>query len=131
MNKAKSFGLNIQVSDIENYGKSPSISCELDHRGNSINAEMANFLNCRGVELMAELINDINQLDPLNSELSEHDVAYGYWGVDGDISSPPARIIFNQGGGFKEIPLEDFLEIAREWIDFLNSLNFQHRLSNK
>jgi len=131
LSKAKAYGLSFVVSQLQNGIISPAISCDIDIRGNSINSEMANFLNCRGVELMTELINDINQLDPFNSELSEHDVAYGYWGVDGDISSPPARIIFNQGGGFKEIPLEDFLEIAQEWIGFLNSLDFEHDLSNK
>lgn len=128
---AKRYGLNFQVSDIINYGKSPSISCDRDQAGSSINSEMADFLNCRGVELMTELIHDINQLDPFNNELNDYDIAYGYCEIYGDISSPPARIIFNQGGGFKEIPLEDFLAITQEWIDFLNSLDFEHDLSNK
>lgn len=131
MKTAKIYGLNFITSQLKNGRISPAANCDLDDSGSSINGEMATFLNCRGVELMSELLDDIHELDPFNRELTEVDVAYGYCGVDGEISSPPARIIFNNGGGFKEVPLEDFLAIAQEWIDFLNSLNFQHRLSNK
>ncbi len=127
MQKAKQYHLNFRVISSEDEGKWPEIFCNLDSSGSTINDSIASFIGGMGPEWIDHTIYEIISEDPFNKSLFEYGVNGSYDEVV-EISSPPAVAIFNDG---VVIPLQDFLAILQEWKDFLNSLPYQHILSNK
>lgn len=126
MSKAKQYHLNFIVRSSSDR-KSPEIICDYDSTGSTINGNMASFIVGMGPWHIDTVVNDILGEDPLNKSISEYTVWGGYDEVV-EISSPPPRAVFNDG---LEVPLQDFLDILQEWKDFLNSLPFEHTLSNR
>ena len=127
MNISKNYNLNFVVSTDRYGNKSPEIICKLDSSGSTINDSIASFIGGMGPEWIDHTIYEIISEDPFNKPLFEYGVNGSYDEVV-EISSPPAVAIFNDG---VVIPLQDFLAILQEWKDFLNSLPYQHILSNK
>jgi hypothetical protein len=127
MTKAKQYGLNFTIVRISGFLPQPNVECSRDNNGYGVNYEIASFVESGGVKFTTDLLNDINRL------ISPNDYAI----IGGDevavvrIFSSPLRAVFNIGGGDVTLPLQDFIDILNEWKTFLQSLNFQHALSNQ
>ena len=130
MNKAKQYRLNFVVKNMDD-GQYPFISCDKDSTGSTINDDLASFIDCGGVKQTDRFLKEIDSLQPFinNGYLGEYpmdsfneEVVY--------LSSPPSVATFNRGGGDNIIPLDDFIEILKEWKAFLQSLPYKHWLSN-
>lgn len=130
--KAEHYGLIFRVTNA-GYNKFPIIECMIDKRGNSRNIEFAGFLQSGGVKYTQEIIDEANSLD--FTQTSENDFVYEIAGYSDEHSAEffasPKRASFWNGAGYTDIPLQDFLDVLQEWIDFLNSLSFQHILSKR
>lgn len=129
MSKANQYHLSFRVFSDQKGLKLPRVECGTNQPGETINDEIANFMNELGVNSIDLTIDLIYSCDPFNSSNdgfsvrgSNDEIAFIY--------SPPARIVFNNGGEDISVPLQDFIDILNEWKDFLNSLPYEHTLSN-
>jgi len=130
MTKSKQYHLNYKILSVRDR-KIPTIECDVNSSGTSLNIELASFINKGGVLYTQEIIDDIISLNAFSSttdgykiySANEYDIV--------EIFSPPARASFWNGTGYTDIPLQDFIDILNEWKAFLNSINFKHSLSNK
>lgn len=130
--KAEDYGLIFQVKNV-GYGNFPMIECMIDERGNSRNIEFAAFLQSGGVKYTREIMNEANSLD--FSQTSENGFIHEIPGYSDEHSAEffasPKRASFWNSSGYTDIPFQDFMDVLQEWIDFLNSLSFQHHLSKR
>jgi len=130
--KAQQYNLNFRIIQRESESY-PIIECGKDSQGSSINIELAEFIGTGGVKYTQEVVADINSLDftqadsnglvyEIHSYFNEHLAEF---------FGSPNRASFWNGTSYIDIPIQDFLDILQEWIDFLNSISFEHRLSNR
>lgn len=110
--------------------KYPIIECDLDETGSSINYQMANFISPGGPLYTQEIISEIQGL---NFNLGFHDYSiYSRNEYDTvELFHSPSRASFWDGKGYIDIPINDFVKILNEWIQFLKDLPFDHSLSNR
>ena len=96
-----------------------------------ISAQSRETLRSGGAQYTQEIIDDIISLNAFSSTTEGYKMysANEYDSVE--IFSPPARASFWNGTGYTDIPLQDFIDILNEWKAFLNSITFQHSLSNQ
>lgn len=128
MNKAKQYGLNFVITNVDGFLPLPQITCDHDSLGYSINHEIASFIEPNGIKYTQSIIDELTSL----GTASIND--YVLWGANEEesieIFSPPLRAVFNTGGTEVIVPAQDLIEILTEWMIFLKSLNFKHSLSN-
>lgn len=129
MTKSEEYNLFFSTYNMNSGKIKPTIETTLIN-GNSINNEIASFLESNGVVFTQDIINEINSLnfsDPIES--------YIIWGGNEDesieIKSPPSRVIFNKAGTNVEVPIDDFLLLLQEWKAFLQTIPSPHWLSNR
>lgn len=129
MNKAKEYHLNFIVK-IDQFGKQyPTIVCDKDNTGSTINGEIASFISGCGVFIVDDILRDIGHLTTSNITLSDYTIFSGNQYDTIEILSPPPRAMF-WGNREPAVPLQEFIDILQEWKDFLNSLPYKHSLSN-
>lgn len=130
MNKAKQYHLGFRVFSQDDGRKRPNVCSDTDSNG-TINGDVASFMNFLGPDGIDWVVDEILSLNAFNSNVNGYTIS-GSYEVVAEIFSPPARAVFNEGGGADIIiPLQDFLDILQEWKSFLNALPYKHDLSNK
>ncbi len=101
--------------------------------GNSINHEIASFLEPNGLELIEHIKSEINSFN-YNNSFDGYDV-WGYHDAESvEIRNHPPNppvAVFNTGGTEVIIPLSDFLQILDEWKNFVASVPTPHWLENR
>ena len=88
---------------------------------------IVSFLDRLRASEIEEIVQEILSLDPFNRTINSYDIDSGN---DRDwiyISAPPAVATFDSGDEI--VPLQDFIDIATEWRDFLNAIPYKHGLS--
>ena len=130
MTKSKQYHLNYKIISVGET-RIPIIECDVNSSGTSLNIELASFMDKGGKDFTQDMIDYIVSLDAFSSATNGHVIfsANEYDMVE--IFSPPARASFWNGIGYTDIPLQDFIDILNEWKAFLNSIPFQHTLSNQ
>ncbi|WP_343524522.1 hypothetical protein [Pedobacter sp.] len=130
MNKAKQYHLNFRVFSRDDGRKRPNVYSDTDSNG-TINGDVASFMDSLGPDGVDWVVDEIMSLNAFNSNTNGYTII-GSYEVVVEIFSPPARAVFNEGGGADiVIPLQDFLDILHEWKNFLLSLPYKHDLSDK
>jgi len=130
VNKAKQYHLNFRVFSDDDGRKIPNVYSDTDSKG-TINEDVVSFMDSLGPDGVDWVVDEIMSLDAFNSNTNGYTIS-GSYEVVVEIFSPPARAVFNEGGGEDiVIPLQDFLDILHEWKSFLRSLPYNHDLSNK
>lgn len=111
----------------------PYIHCERNGLGFSLNSELATFIASGGIMITQEIINEVNGLNFGNALSNGFLVDIpGYSDqVTAKIFASPNRASFWDGTGYINVPIQDFLEILQEWINFLKSIKSKHYLSNR
>jgi len=128
MSKAKEYHLNFNVR-LSSDRKSPEIICDYNPQIGTVNGDLASFIRDLGTERIDALIREIMDEDPFNRNIIGYEIGGSRDDVLELFSNPP-RVVFNTGGEDLIVPLQDFLDIINEWKDYLNSLPFEHTLSN-
>jgi len=131
MKKAKQYHLNFRVIPNDDGTKIPNVYSDFRSNDSTIYAIVANFMDSLGPRGVDWVIDEIISLNAFNSNTNGYTIIGSYEEIV-EIYSPPARAVFNLGGGDDVVlPLQDFLDILEEWKLFLNSLPYKHYLSNK
>lgn len=132
MSTASQYNLIFGVSSLSGFTPRPFISVNTIN-GNSVNHEIASFLEPNGIELVDSIKDEINSFNYSNPF-----TGYDVWGYHDSESveirnNPPNApvAVFNKGGVEVIIPLSDFLLILDEWKAFVASVPSQHWLENK
>ena len=127
--KAEQYNLFFEIVKVSKE-KYPIIKCGKDAQGSSLNIEFAGFIHSGNVNYTQGIINEVNSLH--FDQTSENNSFHEYPGCSSEHSaeffSSPNRASFWNGTTYTDIPIQDFLDILQEWIDFLNSNGFKHRL---
>lgn len=102
--------------------------------GESINHEIASFLEPNGIENIDSIIFDINALVFDGNPIDDVDV-WGYHDSESvEIRKSPlgtAVAVFNTGAREVVVPVTDFLQILEEWRAFVASVPKPHWLENR
>ena len=130
--KAQQYHLIFKITE-SNGTIYPYIDCARDASGLSLNSELATFIESGGIMFTQEIVDEVNGLN-YGVALSDGFLAdiSGYSDeVTAKIFASPNRASFWDGTGYINVPLQDFLEILQEWINFLKSIKSKHSLSNR
>lgn len=130
MTKSKQYHLNYKILSVGER-RTPIIECDVNSSGNSLNIELASFIDKGGALFTEEIIDDIISLNAFSSNTNGYKIYSANEYDTVEIFSPPARASFWNGSGYTNIPLQDFIDILNEWKAFLNSIKFHHTLSNQ
>lgn len=129
MNKATEYRQIFTILRSAGFKPDPIIKADLDENGDSINPDISLFIGGFGLKNIKEyILDEIEEIKPFENDISEY-VINGWAETQAEINSSPVRIEFYEYG--LVMPLQDFLDITQEWIDYLNSLPFEHSLSEK
>lgn len=124
MSKAAQYGLSFTIFDSGYDNKIPLIKSKKNAQGHNINMGIVGFLDRLRVSEIDMFLQEIQSLDPFNKTINLYDIDPG---DDRDcihISAQPAVATFD--GGDEVVPLQDFIDIATEWRDFLNAIPYKH-----
>lgn len=132
MSKSNQYNLNFGVRVRHDGFRKPVIGTPIIN-GESINHEIASFLEPNGVELIEHIRGEINSFN-YNVSFKDHTI-WGYHDAESiEVRNLPpnaAVVIFNTGGTEVEVPVSDFLEILDEWEAFVQSVPKPHWLENR
>ena len=132
MSKSNQYNLTFVISPPnQNFPRMPIIN--LINGQNSLNHEIASFLEPNGLRLIQHIKNEINDLDysiPIDKYeiFGHHDAEYAE--IRNSPPNPPV-IVFNTGGKEVLVPINDFLQILDEWKAFVESVSTPHCLENR
>lgn len=132
MSIANQYNLFFGISNLPGFTPKPYIATPVIN-GDSVNYEIASFLQSNGLECIQAIKDEINSF---NYNYAFND--YNVWGYNDSESveirnnppSPPIAV-FNTGGKEVKIPLSVFLQILEEWKNFINSIPTPHWLDNR
>lgn len=133
MSKANQYSLDFYVSNMPGFTPKPSIGIS-NVNGNSLNREIASFLEPNGVQGVDSIKFDIISLLDNGKPVPNVNI----WGYHDSESIelrylPPSSpvIVFNTGGTEVLVPANDFLQILDEWKAFVASVPTPHWLENR
>jgi hypothetical protein len=112
---ATRYDLDLIINHTEGFANRTYITTN-----NVDNYDLASYISNLKIRETEELINDLNSLNAFNKPI--HELSYeGSYNELVIITSLPAMATFNTGSKDLTIPLEDFLSILEEWLNFLIS----------
>ncbi len=130
MSIAKSYHLKFKLHQAGNF-IIPSIICDIDAAGFSINIGMADFIESNGASFSQNLIDEIKECSFTTSDADN--LVYEILSIDGHykigLYNSPNRIGYLESSEVHYIPVADFIAILEEWRDFLNAISTRHSLS--
>ncbi|MCH2043950.1 MAG: hypothetical protein MK212_07375 [Saprospiraceae bacterium] len=130
--KAEQYNIAFKIFETGNR-KIPYAVSGKDLSGNSMNIELAGFISVNGIAYTREIINEVKSMsfNSFSTNNFIHEIPSYSSEYEVEFFANPNRTSFWNGVDYSDIPLQDFLDILQEWIEFLESLDFSHYLSNR
>lgn len=122
MNKSTIYNYQFLIKKVSDR-PIPLIKTGGDAFGMNIHAEMASFIKGCDIEQSEEIINEIIGLNLTGggSTIVDYQIDGGYDDII-EISAPGTVSFPDTNGGTIDYPVDDFLGILQEWVDFLKSI---------
>lgn len=132
MSKAKQYGMNFIVDRRANLLPEPYIESNIGMNEMGQYYEVAEFIGENGVKYTERIINELQELITNNSpdSFTGHHITGASQYQRMEVINPPMKCVFNLLGRNTQVPVNDMIEILNEWKSFLESLKFEHSLSD-
>ncbi len=133
MTRTEEYGFSYEIHNTEKHGAIPVVICSKTSEGFSINPQLAVFFGDLGTKRIPILIQDLEELNEqaVNEEQLTTEHIDGSHNEVAEISFNPSTITFNSASDDLSMPVDHFIELLNEWLTFLNSISFNHRLIDK